>query len=710
MPPPNTQRELAAMRQSLDDLRLSIERNPKREVSVEGSIKTRRRPSGRDIKFHASPIGVSRSYVKNDAEISAPYDLAEIIKLQDVESYVAISVDRHVELIMKNGWELTGKNPETVEWVRQRLKEASLLAGQPFSDQLREVIRNIVSVSNSYLVKSRDKTRSRGHRIRMWGKVRDPISFFSVPDPCTVRLRQTKSGMPRQYVQRLGGRTKKWPHYDVVHFTWRKKSGYRFGTPYVIPVLEDIRALRKLEMVCEHVAHKFAFPLMHWRVGTKEAPADMIIDPNSSTQVPEVDVANAYAASMAQEGYVVTSERHEISVVGAEGVALDLQPFIEHYELRVLAGLRLSMLDIGRGDTANRGTAKVLSQILADACKEIQDVVCSFMNEHLFDELVMEGDFRLTEENCVKLKFPAIDTEEERAQQNHGLQLFVQGGITREEFRRDYLHREDVSDEANLYLNEHLIPLARAQAKAKASFGPGGGPGNSAQPANQHGKASTKKKIAANDQVHQLWMRCSDHAVQLLREKKDLRVAFTQTFKAMNTTMRDGLISDWNEGFDAFFIGNPDAVKGFDVPREEDRDLDQVVHLATEARHKDLQQVQGMCMFQSGIHPRTGLAKDARLSHGLIVPAFRASEVVLEAKLDRVHRAARILGYMEGAKAAGRTAIDVTDRYGQQSAFTIPSSEESGSSIMRPLVLSDRLQSCAIGSLDVTNVKEEISS
>jgi len=387
-----TQR-LEEVAKSVSDLRLAAQSKDPSPNPVESTIRWKRRPAERDIKYNTSPVGVERSGTDSSApEVKPEYDLAECIRLLDVESYWAIAVDRHVELIMKNGWELQGKDPGTVRYIRRRLREIGLVSRQPFSDMIRELVRNVVVTSNGYWVVSRDQTRSSGRRTRMWGKVRDPISAISIPDPSTVTLKQTKSGNPISFKQNIPGMPKRvWSYHDVIHIPWRKKSGFAFGTPTVIPTLEDIKALRKLEMLAEHVSHKFVFPLMHWRVGTEKVPADMVVDQATGLKVAEVDVANRYADILAQEGYVVTSERHEIKIIGAEGAVLDIQPFIEHYELRVLAGLRLSQLDLGRGDTANRGTAKVLSQILADACKEIQDVVCNYLNDFFFFQLLMEG-------------------------------------------------------------------------------------------------------------------------------------------------------------------------------------------------------------------------------------------------------------------------------------------------------------------------------
>lgn len=666
---------------AMSDLKLAIQREPPPASTVEHSVKTARRPPERTLKYPGSAMGVSRTGIFDDntTEVAPEYDLAEVIRLQDIESYFAVSVDRHVELIMKRGFQIRGRDAETVAYVRRRLREISLISDQPFTDTIRELARNVVATSNGYLVEYRDSERSSGVRTRMWGRERDPIAAISCPDPSTVTIKQTKSGRPSLFVQKIPGyKERQWPHHDVIHITWRRKSGHAFGTPFVIPVLEDIRALRKLEMVTEHVAHKYAFPMMHWKVGSEKIPAGKVTDHATGQQVAEVLVAAQYAEQLAQEGFVVTSERHEVKIIGADGEALDLQPFIEHYELRVLAGLRLSMLDLGRGDTANRGTATALSRILVDACTEIQTLIADYITEKLLDHLVMEGGYNLTDQNRVFFIFPSIDTEEERMNQNHGMQLYVQGGITRAEFRREYLNLDDLTpeEEANLYLNEQLIPLAKAQAAIKAATAKAGGSGSSKaagaprgtggralevknKPENQHGKLQTAPRLPANDieeKAKLIWDRCSSAVVSYIEDGKDVRPAFTQATRDFGNLLDDEVRGQWRDGLSQAYreLKKPEPVLLSEALSEDE--LHQVDQLLLSFRAKDLQQIQAACMLQASIEVRTGLARSESAVRS-VMPAFSSTWVLLDARIDRVRRAARIIGYLQGYRANGHDNV-----------------------------------------------------
>src|SRR5438093_1461171 len=52
----------------------------------------------------------------------SPVDLAEIGRAYFTDSYIRRAVDKHIALMFKNGWELTGKNDQAVQYVWTRLK------------------------------------------------------------------------------------------------------------------------------------------------------------------------------------------------------------------------------------------------------------------------------------------------------------------------------------------------------------------------------------------------------------------------------------------------------------------------------------------------------------------------------------------------------------------------------------------------------------
>lgn len=660
----NLQDSFKSQAKELTDLKLAIQREDPEGDPVNETVKKGRRQT-QPVIFYQLPGrtgNASRNYSgfgeEAVPEIGPTYDLSEVIRLQDIESYYAVSVDRHVELIMKDGFYLHGTNPETKAYVERRLKEISYISGQPFSDTVRELVRNTVGTSNGFMVKKRDRTRSSGRMIRMFNKELEPISGIYIPDPSSITVKQNKSGRPYTWIQRIEENEKRWPYTDVIHIPIRKKSGFLFGTPYVIPVLEDIRALRKLEQLQEHVSHKYAFPLMHWIVGTEEHPADMFSGPNQETYS-EITLAENYAKMLAQEGFVVTAERNEIKILGAEGERLDLQPFIDHMELRVLSGLRISELDIGRGDTSNRSTAKVMSQILVDACKEIQDSISLYLNQYLIDELLLEGGYDpFSEDVQVKFCWPSIDKEEERASENHHLNQYVTGGITQSELRTA-LGRNPLSpeDEKELFLYRWLIPLAEASAEAKAAAKPSPTSKNSAkkmktmtQPTNQMGTLGTVPKVTANDAVLAHWDDCRQAVVNAMDKKVSCKTATTIVSNAIANTVLPKIKEVWT----ASFLDHSE-LKG---ERKAPSDDSAVNTYLSNMLNTSLRSLVKTCMITAGINADGGY-KDS-CSVPKVSATWEAMKPLLLMRVDRFIRGAKFLGEMDAERQLGRSKAKLT--------------------------------------------------
>lgn len=443
------------------------------------------------------------------------YDLAEIARAADAEAYINQSIRKHREQILKEGYQISGSDEEMVSYIKKRLFEIMAVTGITTEQWLRETVTNLITYHNAFLVFRRDPKRSSGKGITMFGKELDPIAGIFVGDPTTMQVAVDKWGTPKRWRQYVEGFDetditvdKSYPPEDVVHISMDRRTGFTFGTPYLLPVLDDIRALRKLEEVAIIVASKEAFPLYHYKVGTEKKPA-IQYDGGGD----EVAAVHAEIQALPVQGYIVTSERHEVNLVSKQGAALDLAPFLEYFEARVIAGLRLSPLDLGRGGGFSRGTATNLNKGLQDSAKDYQMVISDHLTNFVVFQLLLEGGFDVTEENMVKITFPTIDREEERAQQNHGMQLYMGDTITEDEFRKSYLNKQPLQEgeRVNSSLRkqtEAQKEIVRTQGAARAAAGGGSDLGitsvkntitNKGQPTNQSGTKPAKSRFKAND-------------------------------------------------------------------------------------------------------------------------------------------------------------------------------------------------------------------
>jgi hypothetical protein len=251
------------------------------------------------------------------------------------------------------------------------------------------------------------------------------------------------------------------------------------------------------------------FPLYQYIVGTEENPAEIYDDGST-----EVDIIKEQVENMPTEGSIVTPERHAIKNLGAEGKALDASKYLDYFEERVLAGLGISEIALGRGGTANRNTASVIDKMMQDRCKDFQDVTENFVNEFVLKELLYEGGFVIdeSEDNFVKIKFKEIDIDSQIKAENHAVFKYEHDAITETELR-ELIGHDPISEEQRLdmYFERVTKPKAIIMAVDEPYTAEAKGASvqkvskaevkkrntnNREQPENQHGKkiARTREK------------------------------------------------------------------------------------------------------------------------------------------------------------------------------------------------------------------------
>ena len=542
--------------------------------NIQKALEKRTKILGRTKTYESR--GYTDNFTRNTKFIAPVYDLAEIARAADVEPYIMASVKKHRIHILKHGYEIKGKNQKTIDYINNRLYEIAMISGIPTLTWIREFITNVVTYHNGYLAIRRDPSRSSGKRIRMYGKQLDPIAGIFVMDPLTTEVEVDVYGTPIQWRQALYNNNKAervqkfFDVEDIIHVAIDRKTGFTFGTPYLIGVLDDIRALRKLEELALVLAEREAFPLYHYKVGTPDRPA-MIYEDGSN----EVDTVVNQLSSMPSQGYIITSERHDVQLISRQNSSLDLYPLMDYFEARVLGGLSLSPLDLGRGDTANKGTATSVSQNLEDSAKDYQSAISAILTQSLIIPLLLEGGFDVNLDNMAYFSFPLVNAEEERAQQNQGLQMLLGNAITVEEFRREYLNMPPMTDEDKLdtireYTLQGQIKLAKVAAKAKAgesspatpSKGVTSAVANKARPANQFG-SKIKSRFKKNDLMSGIEVHLDNLKKSILAISVSSEISIEDAVStAMSTFVKDCVNSTSDDLLDIID-------SGFSVAREQ---------------------------------------------------------------------------------------------------------------------------------------------
>ncbi len=369
---------------------------------------------------------------------AAEYNLAEIGRIEDTDSYVAEAFGKKSALMFKEGWDLVGKNPRTIRYVKERFAQISRASGMPTNELFRTLGNSLVRKSNAFVIKRRKTEASGGRERTLPGSnttLKPVAAYFPAPAETmeyalsNKRISQWRQIMPDGHM----GNDQKYHPRDVIHMYYRKKDGFVFGTPTLIPVIDDIRALRKIEENIELLVYQHLFPLFQYKVGTENEPAGV-----DETGRREIDVVRTEIQYMPTEGGIVTPHRHEITAIGAEGRAIRAEGYLDHFKKRVFSGLGVSAVDMGEGETANRATADNMSRNLVDAVKDFQQQMENFINEHIVTELLLEstfGDDVLDEENIVRMKFKEIDIDAQIKRETHAADQFNKDIITWDEAR-----------------------------------------------------------------------------------------------------------------------------------------------------------------------------------------------------------------------------------------------------------------------------------
>jgi len=440
------------------------------------------------VKSVPSPVKV---YSQNIGRKRAPslmweppeWDLAECSRIANTESYVRRAFAIKESLFKKEGYRFVGKNPVRVKYIKERIKQMEQAGGTPFNLLMSKTISSLTWLNNAFWVKKRNYKASGGRKREKDGKVLSPTAAYFFLPAETVRFKRDEYGKVKKVQQKIGNKEPvDFSPDDVVHFYFDRQEGFSVGTPRIVPVKDDIRALRRIEENLELLVYQHLFPTFHYQVGTENAPAATLPDGRD-----EVEVVRDGVEAMPADGCWVTPERHTINVLGAEGEALKVDEIIDHFKERIFIGLGVSSVDMGIGGTSNRSTAQTMSMNLINQIKAEQIEFAEFLNAYVVNDLLEESTFREdtlgAEENAVSVEFKEIDQESRIALENHLSQMYMQnyhthdemriaGGEepwTEEDWKSSYWTQIDEPTKMMQSLDEPYSPLSKAVARANTT-------------------------------------------------------------------------------------------------------------------------------------------------------------------------------------------------------------------------------------------------
>lgn len=423
------------------------------------------------------------------------YDFNDIRTAQDTDSFIAKSIEKKSVKFLLAGYEFSGENPKTVDYIKKRIKQFEVTSGKPFNIILLQTAQDLFSLNNAAWLCVRDDNNSGGKVYKRFGKTVKPISAIFVLPFETLEFKTKDSGELEKVRQVVPGATKtpEWKADDIIHFYMNRRPGNITGSPTMFAALEDVLILRRIEENVEELIESNLFPLFHYKIGTENAPERV----NPKTGMREVEEVADTLKFMPSSGVYISDWRHEIEAVGSEGRALRIDYYLDYFKKRVFSALGVSPVDMGESDSSNRSTAQTQSKSLTEAVESMQALMKAFLDQYLIIPLLMESDFAfdvLAPENIVEINFNKIDISEQMQVENNANQLYQANALTHEELRQK-IGKRPLKGEHEGSLNYNKFPNRAELAKAAALKAGGSG---STQAANQYG-TSPKKTAAKKD-------------------------------------------------------------------------------------------------------------------------------------------------------------------------------------------------------------------
>lgn len=447
--------------------------------------------------------------------IAPTVDLEEIKNAALADSYIKAAFQKYSYLVMKPGYKISGENKAAVDYINQRLRIMSFATRIPFDILIQQIADDLNKYSNAFLFKSRvDKIMDGVNAAGVFHQ--KPVGGYFRADPTTIEISVDPSGTVLKYKQKTPeGEERVFNAEDIIHFYIDKDASEAFGTPRVYAALEDVKLLRKVEGIVMSLIYRFAIPIYHFKVGSDK-------DPAMGASQGEIEEIKAEVGNMDMDGCLITNERTAVTSIGAEGEALDATGYLNYFEKRVFSALSVSDSQMGRGGA--KKDADSMEAQAHDLVKHIQRTLSVFIENYMFNELLLEGGFDpiLVEDDIVRFIFNEISLETKVKLENHEMLKYQSNVVTLEEVRTKLGYLED-ADETGLYAfkietekanrindneSDNAMELQKASISALPASQAKGKPeketnevSSKNMPQNQHGKTSVSIKESVDESI-----------------------------------------------------------------------------------------------------------------------------------------------------------------------------------------------------------------
>ena len=398
----------------------------------------------------------------NETDFEDPdFDLSDIQNGYNTDSYIRQGVDKYVDQIFKEGYSFYGTDTNVVDYIKLRLSYIAEATNTPTNQLLIDIAEDVVKYGNAMVVKARSNDPNalpQGVNVTgLYGK--DPVVGYFCANPVTTTCKRDDYGTVIEWQQKTDKGTATFNPEDVVHFYYKREKGNAYGTSFLIPVLDDVRALRQAEENVLKMMYRNIYPFYHVAVGTEEQTG-------TTKEVEEVKDA---IDGMDVEGGLVTTERVKITPIASDKV-IDAEPYLKYLEARVFSGMGIPAIMFGRGNTSNRSTGDNMTSEMADRIRAMCRTIEMFFNSFIIKELLMEGGYDpvLNPDQAVEFRFNDNDIDVMIKKQVHAIYKYEHNAITEDEMR-DELGMDPIPDGDREKLFVELITRETLKIQAELS-------------------------------------------------------------------------------------------------------------------------------------------------------------------------------------------------------------------------------------------------
>jgi hypothetical protein len=251
------------------------------------------------------------------------FSMTDIESAYDTDSYVRQGVDKYVDQIFKEGFSFYGTDPNVVSYLKLRLDYIAEATGNPTGQFLSDIAEDLVKYGNVMIVKSRSNDANalpQGVKVQGIGG-KEPIVGYFCANPSTMTVTRDTNGVITKWKQKTDAGEQEFDPEDVIHFYYKRPKGNAYGTSFLVPVLDDIRALRQAEENVLKMMYRNIYPFYHVKVGSDDAPGTDA----------EIEKIQDELNNMEVEGGIATTERVEIKPIASDQV-IDAKPYLNTWK------------------------------------------------------------------------------------------------------------------------------------------------------------------------------------------------------------------------------------------------------------------------------------------------------------------------------------------------------------------------------------------